>query len=103
MGFKGGSPTHSDVPRPAQETLVRAYNSAMRIVGKRKLRPISRHPSAELLAESARFSQGIERYAEFGSTFIPKGVYRFATLEEADAHRRRCLTDGMARLAAKRR
>lgn len=74
----------------------------MRIVGKRKLRPIARQPSGELLAEGARFCEGIERYGEFASTFIPKGVYRFATLEEADAHRERCLIEGMARLAAKR-
>ena len=74
----------------------------MRVVGKRKLRPVSLRPSGELLAESARFTQGIERYGEFASTFIPKGVYRFGTLDEADAHRERCLIEGMARLAAKR-
>ena len=74
----------------------------MRIVGKRSLREIGDQPSGELLAEGARFNQGVERYGEFASTFIPKGVYRFATLEEADAHRERCLIEGMARLAAKR-
>ena len=75
----------------------------MRIVGKRRLRAIQHQPSGELLAEGGRFNQGIERYPEFASTFIPRGVYRFSTLEEADAHRERCLIEGMARLAAKRR
>ena len=75
----------------------------MRIVGKRSVRAIEKQPSGELLAEGGRFNQGIERYPEFASTFIPKGVYRFATLEEADAHRERCLIEGMVRLAAKRR
>ena len=74
----------------------------MKIVGKRSLRTIEQRPSGELLAEGARFNQGVQRYAEFASTFIPKGVYRFASPEEADAHRQRCLIEGMARLAAKR-
>ena len=74
----------------------------MRIVGNRILRSIEAQASGELLAEGARFNEGIARYGEFGSTFIPKGVYRFASSEEANAHRDRCLIDGMARLAAKR-
>lgn len=74
----------------------------MRTVGKRSVRTIAYFPSGELLAEGARFNQGVERYAEFASTFIPKGLYRFATPEAADAHRERCLIEGMARLAAKR-
>ena len=45
---------------------------------------------------------GVERYPEFASTFIPKGVYRFRTLDEADAHRTRCLVEGMRRLARAR-
>lgn len=74
----------------------------MRVVGKRKLRALQAAASGTLLAEGARFNQAVERFPEFASTFIPKGLYRFKTLEEADAHRMRCLAEGMARLARKR-
>lgn len=74
----------------------------MRIVGKRRLREIEARASGALLAESARFNEGVERYPELVSTFIPKGLYRFRTPEEADAHRLRCLIEGMARRARKR-
>jgi hypothetical protein len=75
----------------------------MRIVGKRKLQELRTRPSGALLEESARINEGFSRAADLASTFIPKGVYRFASAQEADAHRERCLAQGMARLAAKRR
>ncbi len=34
--------------------------------------------------------------------FIPKGVYRFMTLEDADRHWEECLARAMARLARNR-
>jgi hypothetical protein len=74
----------------------------MRVVGKRRLRKVEVRASGALLAETARFNQGIERFPELASTFIPKGLYRFRTLEEADAHRVRCLAQGMGRLARRR-
>lgn len=74
----------------------------MKVVGRRRLRVPQATPSGELLAESARLLDGVERYPEFASTFIPKGVYRFRTLDEADAHRTRCLVEGMRRLARAR-
>lgn len=74
----------------------------MRIVGRRRPRVPQATPSGALLAESARLLEGVERHPDFASTFIPKGVYRFSTLEEADAHRTRCLVEGMRRLARAR-
>lgn len=75
----------------------------MKVVGKRKLRQPEAKASGSLLAESARFNDGLASAPGFGSTFIPKGVYRFRTADEADSHRQRCLAEGMARLAQKRR
>jgi hypothetical protein len=74
----------------------------MKVVGKRKLRAVELRPSGFLLRESARINEGYERL-HGGSTFIPKGVYRFRTLHEANVHRESCLARGMARLAAQRR
>lgn len=75
----------------------------MRVVGKRKVREIQARPTGALLAEGARINEGFGRVADSGSTFIPKGVYRFGTAEAAEAHRERCLAEGMARIALKRR
>lgn len=35
-------------------------------------------------------------------TFIPKGVYRFKSLEDADRHNLDCTADGMAQAARER-
>ncbi len=75
----------------------------MKVIGKRKLRDLEAKASGSLLAESARFNDGLASAPGFGSTFIPKGVYRFRRAEDADAHRQRCLAEGMARLAQQRR
>lgn len=74
----------------------------MKVVGRRRLRELAAKPSGGLLAESARFNDGLAGAPGFGSTFIPKGVYRFKTADEADLHRRRCLAEGMSRLAKQR-
>lgn len=74
----------------------------MRLVGKRKLRQVQLLPSGLLLAESARVNDGYEALHGGGATFIPKGVYRFRSSQEADAHRESCRARGMARLAATR-
>jgi hypothetical protein len=75
----------------------------MKIVGRRRPRVPQATPSGALLEESARILEGVERYPQFASTFIPKGVYRFRTLAEADEHRMRCLVEGMRKLARARR
>jgi hypothetical protein len=75
----------------------------MRTVGHRKLQELTFAASAELLVASARINDSLRRFPGAGSTFIPKGLYRFATHEDADEHRLACLARGMARLANKRR
>jgi hypothetical protein len=75
----------------------------MKVIGKRKLRELEAEPSGSLLAESARFNDGLADVPGIGSTFIPKGIYRFKSADEADSHRQRCLAEGMAGLANQRR
>lgn len=75
----------------------------VRTVGRRKQREVTFSASAGLLVESARINESLLRFPGGGSTFIPKGVYRFRTHEEADQHRLECLAHGMARLAQARR
>ncbi len=74
----------------------------MRVIGRRKERPISFSASAELLAEGARFNDEIHRLPTGGTTFIPKGVFRYRTHEEANRHQQDCLTKGMAQIAMER-
>jgi len=66
------------------------------------MRGVSLHASADLLKECARFNEALQALGP-GTTFIPKGVYFFRTLDEADAHRDDCVAKGMAELARKRR
>jgi hypothetical protein len=56
--------------------------------------------SGLLLAEGARFNEAISRLAP--TTFVPKGVYRFKSHDEANRHELDCLVRGMGLLAAKR-
>lgn len=72
----------------------------MKTIGRRTEPPIALHASGALLAEGARFNETISRLSP--GTFVPKGVYRFRTHEEADRHWQDCLARGMAALAAKR-
>lgn len=74
----------------------------MRLVGQRKERPIGLLVSGALLAEGARFNDEIHRLPTGNTTFIPKGVYRFKTHEDAYQHQLECLTKGMAKIAWER-
>jgi hypothetical protein len=74
----------------------------MRIIGHRKEHPITFSASAALLAEGARFNDEIHRLPTGGRTFIPKGIYRFKSFEEAGRHRLECLAEGMAKVAMER-
>jgi hypothetical protein len=74
----------------------------MKIVGRRKERPISFEASAEMLAEGARFNDEMHRFPTGNTTFIPKGVKRFRTHQEANQHWQDCLVEGMARTALER-
>ncbi len=80
----------------------RGYMAGMKTVGKRREPAVSATASAELLKAGARLNEAAHGLPGAGSTFIPKGVYRFATLDEADRHRNACLAQGMARLARER-
>ncbi|HCI15022.1 MAG TPA: hypothetical protein DFK12_14050 [Gallionellaceae bacterium] len=74
----------------------------MRTVGHRKEHPITFSASAALLAEGARFNDEIHRLPTGNQTFIPKGVYRFKSFEEANRQDLDCLVEGMARIAMER-
>lgn len=75
----------------------------MRTIGHRKERLITFSASAELLIEGARFNDEIHRLPSGNLTFMPKGVFRFKTHEEANRFDFKCLTEGMARIALARR
>lgn len=74
----------------------------MRIVGHRKERQISFTASAALLAEGARFNDEIHRLPTGNTTYIPKGIFRFKTHEQANRHQQDCLVEGMAQIALER-
>ncbi len=73
----------------------------MKTVGQRREPFIIPQASGRLLAEGARFSERLARLS--GSTFVPKGVYRYRSHDEANQHALDCLTRGMAQLASLRR
>jgi hypothetical protein len=56
--------------------------------------------SGLLLAEGARFNEALSRLAR--TTFVPKGLYRFRSHDEANRHELDCLVRGMGLLAAER-
>ena len=72
----------------------------MRRVGSRRQREVALEASGPLLKEGARFNEAVSWLSQ--STFVPKGVYRFASHEVANQHAEDCLVRGMARLAATR-
>ena len=75
----------------------------MRTVGRRQRHPITFSGSAALLVEGARFNDELRKLPTGNSTFIPKGVYRFKTHEEANRHAERCLIECIVRAALERR
>jgi len=74
----------------------------MHIIGHRREHPISFHASAELLLAGASFNDEIHRLPTGHTSFIPKGVFRFMTHDEANRHQLECLVVGMARTALER-
>jgi hypothetical protein len=74
----------------------------MRTVGQRQEPPIASEPSGRLLAATARAMEALRKLPGGDVAFIPKGVYVFATLEEADRHRDECQARAMAELARNR-
>jgi hypothetical protein len=69
----------------------------MKTVGHRHLPRIHGEPSGQLLAEAARVNDALGGFPGGGSGFIPKGVYRFMTHEDANRHWEDCLAAAMAR------
>jgi hypothetical protein len=74
----------------------------MKTVGHRIEPPLAKAPSGERLMECARVMEALRAFPGGDVAFIPKGVYRFMTLEDADRHWEVCLAEAMARLARKR-
>jgi hypothetical protein len=74
----------------------------MRQVGTRKEATVQPIPSAEALVAGAQFSMSISQLAG-GSTFVPKGLYRFHTHEDAQDKAASWLAAGMARMALDRK
>ncbi|MDR2001162.1 MAG: hypothetical protein LBP94_06500 [Zoogloeaceae bacterium] len=74
----------------------------MRTVGYRQERPITFSVSAPLLLEGARFNDEIHRLPTGAMTFIPKGIFRFKTHEEANRHQAECLVASVVDAALER-
>ena len=72
----------------------------MRQVGGRRERAITAKADGLLLAEGARFNEALSGLSR--STFVPKGVYRYKSHEEANQHEQDCLARGMGLLASER-
>ncbi|MBN4079371.1 hypothetical protein JYT26_01895 [Beggiatoa alba] len=71
----------------------------MRIIGKRQIRSIAEKASGALLKQGAVFNDEIHRLPTGAVTYFPKGIYRYKTNEEANAHWDLCMIEGMARNA----
>jgi len=72
-----------------------------RQVGRRVLRPASAELSLQALSEAFVLSGELGKLSG-GSTFFPKGVFRYRSHEEANRHWDECVARGMARLAVER-
>lgn len=69
----------------------------MRMTGHRKIRPISIQASAALLEEGSLFNDELHKLPTGNTTFIPKGVYRYTSHEQANYHWMECVAKGMAK------
>lgn len=74
----------------------------MKKVGKRVEHPVVVKPSGASLASNIAFSYDMTQMAG-GRVFFPKGVFRYKSHDEANAHQSACLANGMAKLAKERR
>jgi hypothetical protein len=73
----------------------------MKTAGKRRESQLPLLATGELLAEGARFGESVAALVK--SAFVPKGVYRYKSHEDANHHQQDCLIQGMGRLAAQRK
>lgn len=74
-----------------------------KIVGGRSLPAPSRRPSAEQLKAAYGVNEPIAALLPDGRIAAPKGIYRFATLEEGNRQQEKWLAEAMAEARAKRR
>jgi hypothetical protein len=72
----------------------------VRQVGVRRELAVAEKATGLLVAEGARFNEAVSRLSR--TMFVPKGVYRFASHDEANRHGQDCLVRGMDLLAAAR-
>jgi hypothetical protein len=73
----------------------------MRQVGKRVEPTMTAEVSGPALAANIAFSADLTQLAG-GRVFFPKGVFRYKSHDEANAHQAECLAEGMALLAMER-
>ncbi len=69
------------------------------MTGHRKIRQISLVASADLLRQGALFNDEIHQLPTGSTTYIPKGLYRYASHEQANRHWMDCVVKGMVRNA----
>jgi len=74
-----------------------------RTVGRRLPPRLELRPSAELLRAAAAVNEPLARLLPGGRTPVPKGVYRYRTLDEAERDMQRWLAQAMAEGRAARR
>ena len=75
----------------------------MRTVGRKIIREPALRPSAELLRTAATINDTLKAILPGGRTCMPKGVYRFRTLEEANQQQAEWLARSMAEIYLARR
>ncbi|MBU0752553.1 MAG: hypothetical protein KJ787_06535 [Gammaproteobacteria bacterium] len=63
---------------------------------------IADHPSGELLRRNALWIDELRKWPDAAEHCIPKGVYRYRTLEEADRHLEECRAKRMAEIMIER-
>lgn len=69
----------------------------MKVIGKRKVRPVSDKASGFLLKQGATFNDELHRLPTGSTTYFPKGVYRYKTHDEANVHWESCLIEGIVK------
>lgn len=79
-----------------------AEDSIKRVVGKKREPSIAFDASAELLLKGMRFNDEMNKTFKRQSAGIPKGLYRFRSLKEANEHQEACVASHMARLSEER-
>lgn len=74
----------------------------IRSVGRCRERPISFSASAEMLVAGARFNDGLQGLPSGKLGFVPKGLHRFKTHEQANRQQIEWIAEFMARIAHER-